>query len=33
MLAEEGVTDFSQYMYVDGAEPKVDLFVDSVDPA
>jgi citronellol/citronellal dehydrogenase len=33
VLAEEGVSDFSQYMYVDGAEPQVDLFVDSVDPA
>ncbi len=33
VLAEEGVTDFSEYMYVDGAEPQVDLFVDSVDPA
>jgi citronellol/citronellal dehydrogenase len=32
VLAEEGVTDFSEYMYVDGAEPQVDLFVDSVDP-
>jgi citronellol/citronellal dehydrogenase len=33
VLAEEGVTDFGEYMYVDGAEPQVDLFVDSVDPA
>jgi citronellol/citronellal dehydrogenase len=33
VLAEEGVTDFREYMYVDGAEPQVDLFVDSVDPA
>ncbi|MBN1527904.1 MAG: NAD(P)-dependent oxidoreductase [Thermoleophilaceae bacterium] len=33
VLAEEGVTDFSPYMYVEGAEPQVDLFVDSVDPA
>jgi citronellol/citronellal dehydrogenase len=32
VLAEEGVTDFSPYMYVEGAEPQVDLFVDSVDP-
>jgi citronellol/citronellal dehydrogenase len=32
VLAEEGVTDFSSYDYVDGAEPQVDLFVDSVDP-
>jgi citronellol/citronellal dehydrogenase len=33
VLAEEGLTDFSQYMYVEGSEPIVDLFVDSVDPA
>ena len=33
VLAEEGLTDFGKYMYVDGAEPQVDLFVDSVDPA
>jgi citronellol/citronellal dehydrogenase len=33
VLAAEGVTDFSEYMYVDGAEPQVDLFVDSVEPA
>jgi citronellol/citronellal dehydrogenase len=32
VLVEEGVTDFSEYDYVDGAEPQVDLFVDSVDP-
>ena len=32
VLAEEGVTDFSPYMYVEGGEPIVDLFVDSVDP-
>ena len=31
--SEEGVTDFSPYMYVEGGEPIVDLFVDSVDPA
>jgi citronellol/citronellal dehydrogenase len=28
VLAEEGVTDLSQYAYVDGAELQVDLFVD-----
>jgi citronellol/citronellal dehydrogenase len=32
VLAEEGVTDFGQYMYVKDGEPQVDLFVDSVDP-
>ena len=32
VLAEEGVTDFGQYMYVEDGEPQVDLFVDSVDP-
>jgi citronellol/citronellal dehydrogenase len=32
VLAEEGVTDFGPYMYVEGGEPQVDLFVDSVDP-
>jgi citronellol/citronellal dehydrogenase len=32
MLAEEGVTDFSPYSYVEGAELAVDLFVDAVDP-
>jgi citronellol/citronellal dehydrogenase len=32
VLAEEGVTDFGAYMYVEGGEPQVDLFVDSVDP-
>ena len=32
VLAEEGVTDFSPYMYVEGGEPIVDLFVDSADP-
>jgi citronellol/citronellal dehydrogenase len=32
VLAEEGVTDFGQYSYVEGSEPQVDLFVDSVDP-
>ena len=30
VLAEEGVTDLDQYAYVPGAEPQVDLFVDSV---
>jgi len=33
VLAEEGVTDFSKYAYVDGADLQVDLYVDSVDPA
>jgi hypothetical protein len=28
VLAEEGVTDFDRYMFVPGAEPQVDLFVD-----
>jgi citronellol/citronellal dehydrogenase len=32
VLAEEGVTDFSSYMYAGEGEPIVDLFVDSVDP-
>jgi citronellol/citronellal dehydrogenase len=32
VLAEEGVTDFGRYMYVEGAEPQVDLFVDGIDP-
>jgi citronellol/citronellal dehydrogenase len=32
VLAEEGVTDFGAYMYVEGGEPQVDVFVDSVDP-
>ena len=32
VLAEEGVTDFGQYMYVKDGEPQVDLFVDSIDP-
>jgi citronellol/citronellal dehydrogenase len=32
VLAEEGVTDFAQYMYVKDGEPQVDLFVDGVDP-
>src|SRR5947208_1304736 len=33
VLAEAGVTDFSRYAYVDGAELQADLYVDSVDPA
>jgi citronellol/citronellal dehydrogenase len=28
VLAEEGVTDFSRYAYLPGAEPQVDLYVD-----
>ncbi|HYV14403.1 MAG TPA: NAD(P)-dependent oxidoreductase [Conexibacter sp.] len=32
VLAEEGVTDFSPYSYVPGAELAVDLFVDAADP-
>jgi len=32
VLAEEGVTDFSAYSYVPGAELAVDLFVDAVNP-
>ena len=32
VLAEEGVTDFSIYSAVDGAEPQVDLYVDEVNP-
>jgi citronellol/citronellal dehydrogenase len=32
VLAEDGLTDFSEYMYAEGSEPIVDLFVDSVDP-
>jgi citronellol/citronellal dehydrogenase len=32
VLVEEGVTDFRPYAYVEGAEPSVDLFVDSVNP-
>jgi citronellol/citronellal dehydrogenase len=32
VLAEEGVTDFGAYMYIEGGEPQVDLFVDAVDP-
>jgi citronellol/citronellal dehydrogenase len=32
VLAEEGITDFGRYMYVEDGEPQVDLFVDAVDP-
>ncbi len=32
VLREEGVTDLGPYAYVEGAEPQVDLFVDSIDP-
>jgi len=32
VLAEEGVTDWDRYAYVAGAEPQVDLFVESVKP-
>ena len=32
VLLEEGVTDLGPYAYVDGAEPQVDLFVDSINP-
>lgn len=32
VLAEEGVTDLSRYAFVEGAEPQLDLYVDSVDP-
>jgi citronellol/citronellal dehydrogenase len=32
VLAEEGVTDFGRYMYVEGGEPQADVFVDAVDP-
>jgi citronellol/citronellal dehydrogenase len=32
VLAEEGVTDFSRYSAVDGADPQVDLYVDEVNP-
>jgi citronellol/citronellal dehydrogenase len=33
VLVSAGVTDFSPYAYVDGAELQADLYVDSVDPA
>jgi len=33
VLKEEGITDMQRYSYVEGAEPQVDLYVDSVDPA
>jgi citronellol/citronellal dehydrogenase len=32
VLVEDGVTDFSPYMYVEGSDPLVDLFVDAADP-
>ncbi len=32
VLAEEGVTDFSIYSAVEGAEPQVDLYVDEINP-
>jgi citronellol/citronellal dehydrogenase len=32
VLVSAGVTDFSPYAYVDGAELQADLYVDSVDP-
>ena len=32
VLAEEGVTDLSQYSYAPGAELAVDLFVDAANP-
>lgn len=32
VLVEEGVTDFDAYAAAPGAEPQVDLYVDSVDP-
>jgi citronellol/citronellal dehydrogenase len=32
VLAEAGVTDFSPYAYVDGADLQADLYVDSVNP-
>ncbi|HXE43775.1 MAG TPA: NAD(P)-dependent oxidoreductase [Conexibacter sp.] len=32
VLVEEGVTDLSEYSYVEGAELAVDLFVDAADP-
>ena len=30
VLAEDGITDLSQYAYVEGANLQVDLFVDHV---
>ncbi len=33
VLASAGVTDFSPYAYVDGADLQADLYVDSVNPA
>ena len=32
VLVEEGITDFSVYSAVEGAEPQVDLYVDEVNP-
>ena len=32
VLAESGVTDFSPYAFVEGADLQVDLYVDSVNP-
>jgi citronellol/citronellal dehydrogenase len=32
VLVEEGATNFDKYMYVEGGEPQVDLYVDDVDP-
>lgn len=32
VLAEEGITDLSQYSYLDGADLAIDLFVDATDP-
>ena len=32
VLVEEGVTDFSIYSAVEGADPQVDLYVDEVNP-
>jgi citronellol/citronellal dehydrogenase len=32
VLVSAGITDFSPYAYVDGAELQADLYVDSVDP-
>jgi citronellol/citronellal dehydrogenase len=32
VLVEEGVTDFSPYAYVEGADLAMDLFVDGVNP-
>jgi citronellol/citronellal dehydrogenase len=32
VLASAGITDFSRYAYVDGADLQADLYVDSVNP-